>query len=157
MKALPAFVVLLAVFFCGCAVAPPAHQGPIMIPGNMFKLDDGTEFVFAIERSSGIGIMTARNLKTGETFTGKYTAMLVDGGVSTGAYQNAWGFNAGTVTTRKAATRGVGKGILRGDKGTVISISLDIKPSWDYRVNPSGFGEGTDNKGVKYQVQFGGQ
>ncbi|BEQ13921.1 hypothetical protein [Desulfoferula mesophila] len=157
MKALPALVILLAVTLCGCVTVPPAQQGPIMIPGSMFKLDDGTEFAFAIQRSSGTGIMTARNLKTGETFTGKYTAMLVDGSVSTGAYQNAWGFNAGTVTTSKAATKAVGKGILRGDQGTVISISLNIKPSWDYRVNPSGFGEGTDNKGVKYQVQFGGQ
>jgi len=128
-----------------------------MIPGHMYSLHDGTEFVFAIERSSGKGIMTARNLKTGEVFAGTYTAMLVDGGVSTGAYQNAWGFNTGTVTTRKPGTRGVGKGILRGNKGTIISISMDIKPSWDYRVNPSGFGEGTDNKGIKYQVQFGGK
>lgn len=157
MKALPAFIVLLAALLCGCAVAPPAHQGPIMIPGHMFSLNDGTEFAFAIERSSGTGSMTARNLKTGEVFAGRYTAMMVDGGVSTGAYQNAWGFNAGTVTTRKPGTRAVGKGILRGDKGTVISISLDIKPSYDYRINPSGFGEGADNKGVKYQVQFGGQ
>jgi hypothetical protein len=40
--------------------------------------------------------------------------------------------------------------------GTVISISMDIKPSYDPRINPSGFGDGTDNNGLKYQVQFGG-
>ncbi|MBU2551878.1 MAG: hypothetical protein KKB20_25940 [Proteobacteria bacterium] len=156
MKKLLASITLLTLLAAGCAVAPPAPTGPIMIPGHMFSLKDGTEFTFAIERSSGTGIMTARNLATGEEFTGNYTAMLVNGGVSTGTYKNAWGTDTGTVTTNTAATRGVGKGILRGNKGTVISISMDIKPSYDPRINPSGFGEGTDNHDLKYQVQFGG-
>lgn len=156
MKRLLASLLLLTLLVAGCAVAPPTPQGPIMIPGVMFNLQDGTEFKFAIERSSGNGIMTARNLTTGEEFTGNYSAMLVDGGVSTGTYTNSWGFNAGTVTTQTAPTKGVGKGVLRGNMGTVISISMDIKPSYDYNVNPSGFGEGTDNHGIKYQVQFGG-
>lgn len=156
MKKLLASIALLTFLFSGCAVAPPTPTGPIMIPGHMFSLKDGTELTFAIERSSGVGIMTARNLTTGEEFTGNYTAMVVDGGVSTGTYKNAWGTNTGTVTTNTQATRGVGKGILRGNMGTVISISMDINPSYNPRINPSGFGEGTDNNGIKYQVQFGG-
>ena len=123
----------------------------------MYNLQDGTEFDFAIQRTSGAGSLYARNLKTGEVFSGHYTAMLVNGGSSTGTYQNAWGFKAGSVTTSRPATNAVGKGILRGNKGTVISFSMDIKPSWDARIYPSGFGEGTDNKGEKYQLQFGGQ
>ena len=90
MKKVLAFIALLTVLFAGCAVAPPTPTGPIMIPGHMFNLKDGTEFIFAIERSNGVGIMTARNLTTGEEFNGNYTAMLVDGGVSTGTYTNAW-------------------------------------------------------------------
>lgn len=155
MNRLLALLTLLAVFVSACAVAPPRPAGPTMIPGKIFNLTDGTIFDFSIERSSGIGIMTARNLSTGEEFTGDYSAMLVDGGVSTGTYRNAWGTETGSVTTQTPGTRGVGKGVLRGNRGTIISISMDIKPSYVAHINPSGFGEGTDNNGVKYQVQFG--
>ena len=139
-----------------CAVAPPRPAGPVMIPGKMFNLKDGTLFDLQIERSSGIGTITARNLATGEVFTGNYSAMVVDGGVSVGTYRNAWGTETGSVTTQSAATRGVGKGVLRGASGTIISFTLDIKPSYNPNINPSGFGEGTDNNGVTYQLQFGG-
>ena len=156
MKKMIISITLLSLLFAGCAVVPQTQTGPIMIPGRMFNLKDGTEFVLAIERSSGIGIMTARNLVTGEQFAGNYTAMLTDGGVSTSTYNNNWGFDAGTVTTNTPGTKAVGKGILRGDRGTVISISMDIKPSYKAHINPSGFGDGTDNTGTRYQLQFGG-
>ncbi len=149
-------IILLSLMFAGCAVAPRTQTGPIMIPGRMFNLKDGTEFVLAIERSAGTGIMTARNLLTGEQFAGNYTAMLTDGGVSTSTYNSTWGFDTGTVTTKTAGTKAVGKGILRGDKGTVISVTMDIKPSYKARINPSGFGDGTDNNDIHYQLQFGG-
>lgn len=156
MKKRLASIALVALLVFACAGAPPTPEGPDMIPGHMFNLKDGTEFEFAIERSSGIGIMTARNMRTGEEFTGNYTAMVVDGGVSTETYTNSWGFSGGTVTRNTPATKAVGKGILKGNAGTVISISMDIKPSYNINIYPSGFGEGTDNHGVKYQVQFGG-
>ncbi|HSW61738.1 MAG TPA: hypothetical protein VLH56_00225 [Dissulfurispiraceae bacterium] len=149
------FIILLSLMLSGCAVAPPTQTGPIMIPGSMFSLKDGTEFVFAIEYRFNNGIMTARNLTTGEDFYGNYTAIFADGEVSKGTYRNAWGGHAGSVTTTTTATRGTGKGILRGDKGTVISITMDIKPTYNRSIYPSGFGDGTDNNGTRYQLQFG--
>jgi hypothetical protein len=156
LKTLIISITLLSLIFAGCAMAPPTPTGPKMIPGHMYNLKDGTEFTFAIESSDGIGIMTARNLTTGEQFTGNYTAMITDGGVSTGSYRDKWGYDSGTVTTNTLSTKAIGKGILRGDKGTVISVSMDIKPSYDASINPSGFGDGTDNNDMHYQLQFGG-
>ena len=127
-----------------------------MIPGKIFSLKDGTALEFAIERSSGQGTMTAFNPVTGERFNGVYTAMITQGGViEQSVASNFWGQVGPTVTTQTLATRAAGRGVLRGDKGTVISITMEIKPSYDARVNPSGFGDGVDNHGVKYQVQFG--
>ncbi|MDP2137447.1 MAG: hypothetical protein Q8J74_06290 [Candidatus Didemnitutus sp.] len=53
------------------------------------------------------------------------------------------------------ATNAVGRGILRGDKGTIISLTLEIKPSYNPAIDPSDFGEGADNNGLIYQIQFG--
>jgi len=155
LKKLIVFIILLSLMFSGCAVAPPTQTGPIMIPGNMFSLKDGTEFAFAIEYKFNYGIMTARNLTTGEEFYGNYTAIFADGEVSKGTYRNAWGGDTGSVTTTTTATRGTGKGILRGDKGTIISVTMDIKPTYNRSIYPSGFGDGTDNNGTRYQLQFG--
>jgi hypothetical protein len=151
------YTILLTLMFSGCAVAPPTQTGPIMIPGRMFNLNDGTEFALAIEYRFDNGIMTARNLKTGEEFNGNYTAIFEDGEVSKGTYSNAWGGNVGSVTTTARATRGTGKGILRGDKGTVISVTMEIKPTYNRNIYPTGFGEGTDNNGTHYQLQFAGR
>jgi hypothetical protein len=149
MKSLKLFS--LALLLAGCVNVP---QGPIMIPGRMYRLSDGAEYDFSIESTTGAGSMNARNLKTGERFTGNYTAIFVDGGQSQGVIANQWGMGTGSVTTTTNPTRAVVKGILRSDKGTVILISLDVKVSCTI-VNPSGFGEGKDNKGRTYQVQFG--
>lgn len=145
-------VILLA----SCAVPNPTPTGPFMIPGRIYSLQDGTVLEFAIERSSGQGIMTAFNPVAGERFTGTYTAIITEGGGSEQSVaSNFWGQVGPTVTKTSAATRAAGRGVLRGDKGTVISITVEIKPSYNRQINPSGFGEGLDNHGVKYQVQFG--
>lgn len=147
---------LLAMLLTACAVTESTSTGPVMIPGRIFSLQDGTALEFAIERSSGQGTMTAFNPVTGERFNGVYTAMITQGGViEQSVASNFWGQVGPTVTTQTLATRAAGRGVLRGDKGTVISITMEIKPSYDARVNPSGFGDGVDNHGVKYQVQFG--
>jgi len=143
-------------FLAGCAVGPPPVSGPVMIPGRMYCLKDGTEFQLAIERSSGVGMMTGLNTVTGERFTGTYSAMVTEGGaVEQSTIANNWGTTTGTVSKTTLATKAIGRGVLRGDKGTVISFSVDIKPSYHPSINPSGFGEGTDNNGLKYQIQFG--
>jgi hypothetical protein len=147
--------VLIALLLGGCAAAPRA-TGPIMIPGRIYCLKDGTALEFAVERSNGQGMMTAFNPVTGERFTGTYSAMITEGGATEQSVAtNFWGQVGPTVTKTSAATRAAGRGVLRGDKGTVIAISVEIKPSYVPHINPSGFGDGIDNNGVKYQVQFG--
>ncbi len=148
-------IILLFLMLSGCAVAPPTQTGPVMIPGSMFSLKDGTEFAFAIEYKFTNGIMTARNLTTGEEFYGNYTVIVSDGEVSKGTYRNAWGVHTGSVTTTTTATRATGRGILRGNKGTVIGITMDIKPTYSRTIFPTGFGDGTDNNGTRYQLQIG--
>lgn len=139
-----------------CAATQTVPTGPVMIPGRLYSLKDGTALEFAVERSSGQGIMTAFNAVTGERFTGTYSAIITEGGgTEQSVASNFWGQVGPTVTKTTAATRAAGRGVLRGDKGTVISITVEIKPSYDPRINPSGFGDGVDNHGVKYQVQFG--
>ena len=146
------FVILLT----ACASPQRTPTGPVMIPGRIYSLQDGTALEFAVERSSGQGTMTAFNSVTGERFTGTYSAIITEGGgTEQSVASNFWGQVGPTVTKSTAATRAAGRGVLRGDKGTVISITMEIKPSYDSRVNPSGFGDGLDNHGVKYQVQFG--
>lgn len=157
MKAciLSALAVLLALL-SACASGPPPVTGPVMIPGRIYCLKDGSELQFAIERSSGLGTMTAFNPVTGERFTGTYSAMITEGGgVEQSTMANTWGTTTGTMSTVKAATKAEGRGVLRGDKGTVINLRMDIRPSYHPQINPSGFGEGTDNNGLGYQVQFG--
>ena len=127
-----------------------------MIPGRIYSLNDGTALEFAIERTNGQGIMTAFNPVTGEHFTGTYSAFVIEGGATEqSTAQNFWGQVGPTVTKTTAATRAAGRGVLRGDKGTVISITMDIKPSYHPQINPSGYGDAVDNNGLKYQVQFG--
>jgi hypothetical protein len=156
MKKLIVFIILMSLMFAGCAVAPPPQTDQIiMIPCSMFSLKDGTEFVFAVEYKFKNGIMTARNLTTGEEFHGNYTAIFPPRELSKSTYQNVWGGNAGSVTTTTNNTRGTGKGILIGDKGTVISVTMDIIPTYNRSIFPSGFGEGRDNNGTQYQLQIG--
>lgn len=148
-------VLSLLSLLSGCAVAPQA-TGPVLIPGRMYCMKDGTEFRLSIERSSGQGGMTAVNLTTGERFTGTYSAIVTEGGaVEQSTIANNWGTTTGTVSKTTLATKAVGRGFLRGDKGTVITLTMDIRPSYHPAINPSGFGEGTDNNGLKYQIQFG--
>lgn len=146
------FVILLT----ACATPQHTPTGPVMIPGRLYSLQDGTALEFAIERSRGQGIMTAFNPVTGERFTGTYSAIITEGGgTEQSVANNFWGQVGPTVTKTTAATRAAGRGVLRGDKGTIISITVEIKPSYNPHINPSGFGDGLDNRGVKYQVQFG--
>ena len=92
----------------------------------MYSLKDGTELTFEIQRSYGTGDMSAQNPKTGEKFTGQYTA------------------------TRVAGNYADAHGILRGNKGTVVNVTLEIQAG----LMPKGHGEGVDNNGNRYQFQF---
>lgn len=128
----------------GCAATTQTAR---MIPGKMFSLKDGTQLAFAAEYSTGSGSLTAHNPTTGESFMGQYTGIYTGGGTST---TESGGLFSSTVTTQTAPTGAKIKGILRGDKGTIINIDMDIQPG----DNPTGFGEGVDNNGVHYQIQI---
>ena len=143
------FTILLLVVLGGC-VMPNVNPIGTMLPGKMFSLNDGAQFEFEIQTSYGTGIMTAFNPANGEKFSGQYTGIYKGGGTEQGVYTNSWGFTTGSVTTKSAPTGAVAKGVLVGDKGTVINVNMDIQPG----ARPTGFGEGVDNKGARYQIQF---
>ncbi|MBN1377749.1 MAG: hypothetical protein JXA04_00785 [Gammaproteobacteria bacterium] len=121
-----------------------------MIPGTMYSLKDGTQIQLQLQTSYGTGAMTGFNPVTGENFSGQYTGIYKGGGTEQGVYTNSWGFSTGSVTTTSAPTGAVAKGVLVGDKGTVINMNMEIQPG----ARPTGFGEGVDNNGVQYQIQF---
>jgi len=133
---------LSSVFLAACGT---------MLPGTMYSLDSGVEMPFEIETSRSTGSLKATNPETGEIFTGQYTGKFTGGGYSQGTIRTA---SASTGISRFQSftppTGANARGILKGDQGTVISIYLDITPGF----RPTGFGEGVDNKGVEYQIQF---
>ena len=136
------------------------------LPGKLYSLEDGVILDFQIERSYGTGGMYAQNLKTGEYFSGQYTGTYKGGGtattsgsgqysgtttnVSTGTmYQNTGNISS-SATTFIPPTDATARGVLIGDKGTVIELYMEIRPG----IVPKGHGEGIDNKSRRYQVQF---
>lgn len=133
-----------ALLLTACAALPGK-----MLPGKMYTLSDGTESQFEIQRSNGSGGMTAHNPVTGESFTGRYTALFIGGTVSTVSESN-WKRGNTTASVNTSPTTAEARGILRGNKGTVITVHLDIEPG----LVPRGQGEGIDNNGTRYQFQF---
>lgn len=139
-----------------------------MIPGTMYSLRDGTAMPFQIEQSYGSGDLSASNPATGETFTGHYTGIYTNGGAAlaedTGSYSDTTqnvangsmyqtnGTYGGVGAAFVPPTNATARGILIGNQGTVITIYLDIQTG----LFPSGNGVGIDNKGNRYQIQFGG-
>ena len=135
-------VVVLTVCFSGCVGG--------MLSGQMISLKDGEIYPFEIQTSYGTGKMTAFNPSNGEKFIGQYTAVKHGGGWSRGTIYNAQMRCVGTVSTFSPPPDATARGYLKGDGGTVIQIYLEINPG----IRPTGCGEGIDNKGNKYQVQF---
>lgn len=128
--------VLTGVILSGCAGT--------MLPGRMYASPSGQLLQFAIETSYGQGKMTASNAQTGEEFTGEYSAIRRGGGMTLG--------NAGhsNVTLFHVPTSANGQGVLIGNKGTMISLYLEIKPG----LRPTGHGTGADQNNVRYEVFF---
>lgn len=139
------------IILMGCATVKPAQK--TMLPGKIYSLKDGTEMTFSVEMAVNSGEMVAYNPKTGENFNGQYTGIFTGSTVSQSTATNNWGNTSGKVTTVTAPTGAKVKGILRGDKGTVIDCNIDVQPGT--RQNPPhGIGEGIDNNGLHYQIQF---
>lgn len=136
----PLVLFCAALLLAGCGIS---------LPGKLYSLQDGTELKFEIETSFGTGAMRAENPKTGEKFEGQYTGTTSGGGVINAHSRLNTGQTVNTQVFVPPSSANA-RGILRGDKGTVIEIYLDIRPG----PRPKGHGEGIDNNGVRYQVQF---
>lgn len=145
-------VLLMLIAIAGCATVQTPQLGE-MLSGKMFSLKDGTEMEFKIQLSTGKGTMTAFNPVTNESYTGLYTGIFTGGASSKGVVRDSWGWESGTVETTSNPTGAIARGILKGDKGTVIDVYLDIAPGYGNEL-PTGHGNGTDNHDVHYQIQF---
>lgn len=146
-------LILVAIVISGCATGGYKYQyaGGQMIPGRLISLSDGTLIPMQIELSTGQGAITASNPKNGEVFNGNYTAI-----PETKYVQYSRETFLGAQNTQQAvevSSSVPATAIIVGDKGTVINITLRIKPGNNH-VAPIGYGEGTDNNGGKYNFQF---
>ena len=147
----------LCAVVCACLLAGCVGT---MLPGKLYSLGDApTVLEFQIEISFGTGKITAKNPKTGESFDGQYTGVMHHTAgssapivVPTGATALERGAQQGAAIAAAApkADYATARGVLIGDKGTTIELTMEIQPG----LKPSGHGEGQDNKGVRYQVQF---
>lgn len=158
-------VFLMLIAIAGCAAGLNTGRNikiGDMLPGEIISLKDGTKLTYEIQFTSsaqGRGTMTAFNPVSKESFQGQYRVMLTGGGTSTGVVRDSWGWTAGTVTTT-SDPKAAGRGFLKGDKGTVIDVSLDLTPVKSNAQDGvffffSGQGTGTDNRSDRYQIFFG--
>jgi len=100
-----------------------------MLQGQMYRLDTGAQWPFGIQTSYGTGKLTATDPQSGEVFSGQYTGVYHGGGRSFGTAFNAQLLTTTTVQTFTPPSNATARGILRGNRGTVIQIYLDIRPS----------------------------
>lgn len=136
----------LSLLLVGCA-ENPYHLGAY-IPGRIVSLSDGKILPMQIELSYGSGHMKAVNPDTGETFDGIYTAI---NETKSSAVSRPGLFGDQDVASETTVSDlAQGSAVLVGSKGTVIDVKMTIKAGSP----PIGFGEGVDNAGKKYRIQF---
>ena len=139
---------LAALLTVGCAETGSQLQVGDMLPGKLIRLSDGLVIPMQAEFSTGRGKMTATNPKTGEIFTGDYTA-ISEAKTTHYTKSDFWGTSDEGEATEESEMV-PGSATLIGDKGTVLNIKMKIKPGNP----PIGYGDGEDNKGKKYSIQF---
>jgi hypothetical protein len=145
-----ALLLIILVLMVGCAGPDPYPVGS-MLSGKIISLSDGNIFSMEIElttMSAPSGKMTATDLKSNEKFNGTYTC-IVETKVTQDSKPTFWGSQE-TKTSHEVSDVVPGVAVLVGDKGTVINIKMKIKAGRP----PIGFGEGEDNRGKKYTIQF---
>lgn len=130
--------ILTAVVLSGCIAMGT------MLPGRIYAEPNGQVLQFSIEKSRGQGKMTAYNPQTDERFTGEYSAMYVGGSSTVGMVGGK------NVVLHQGPTGANGKGVLVGDKGTMIRLFLEIESG----NRPTGHGTGTDQEGKRYEIFF---
>lgn len=156
--------VLMLIIAAGCAGQKNARyiEHGDMLPCELISLQDGAKWPCQVEFTSTLhrqGDMTAHNPASNESFTGEYRFYVSSGESSTSVVSNSWGLTTGIIETTSAPNRTTAKGLLRGDKGTVIDVSLDLAPVCNRSGDSCSFfdGQGTaaDNHGSRYQIYFG--
>jgi hypothetical protein len=136
----------LSLLLVGCAQSP--YQLGTYIPGRIVSLSDGKILPMQIELSYGSGHMKAVNPDTGETFDGIYTA-INETKLSAVSRPGLFGDqDVASQTTVSDVSQS--SAVLVGSKGTVIDVKMTIKSG----APPIGYGDGVDNAGKKYRVQF---
>lgn len=169
MKDASIIFIYIILLVCGCAIPPPSSSGTAAVPadpsdkwikGTLTCLENGAALSFRIQKKmawggSATGGVVAINPTTNERFSGQYTGMMESGRIHGSATATAWGsggYATGSATgfahwqsemANAAAT-------LNDQKGTVIQVRMQIHAGW----SPHGIGEGIDNHGNHYQVQF---
>lgn len=116
----------------------------------MDRLEDGAMLPFGIETSYGTGKLEATDPANGESFAGYYQGTYLGGGMAQGTVFNPALMQTSTVQMWQAPDAATATGVLRGNKGTVMHVELNIRPG----LRPTGTGRGLDNKGRHYSVRF---
>ncbi len=106
---------------------------------------------FAIEKTTGSGLVTASDPATQEEFSGNYVAVMETisssaNAFATNGYSSAIGFGSGSVGSNIADANAY----LRGDQGTMLTCTMKIQAG----INPHGLGSCSDNSGRSYRLQF---
>ncbi len=141
-------IAFLTFALAACATGPDPYALGNMLPGKIVSLSDGTVFPAQAEISTGSGRMTAVNPVTGESFEGRYTAIL-ETKVVQHSTTSFWGDeDAGQSVESSDVAQA--SAVMVGTKGTVLNVKMKVKAGHP----PSAFGDAEDNKGQKYNVQF---
>lgn len=164
----PIALVALSLGLIGCQHTPPdsgqsavatpkpaASRDPSesWLPGQITSLSDGVTLPFRIEKKfawggSATGGVAATHPDTGERFTGTYSAILPSSHGTGRLYSPSTGWATAQTTQRSQTANAIAT--LKGDKGTVIQLELQIQSGF----RPHGIGSGSDNQNRRYQVQF---
>lgn len=158
---------LLLLLVAGCASHPEVathHEAPVKhvevprdesdgwIKGTLISLEDGTHYEFRIQKKmawggSATGGVVAINPTTKERLAGQYTGMMQSSRANAFAMNSSgqWASGWATATSRNANAFA---SLTGGD----VSIQLRMEIMSGF--SPHGMGEGLDNHGHHYQVQF---
>lgn len=129
------------------------------IHGSLTCVEDGTSYSFRIQKKiawggSATGGVVA--LKEGTRLSGQYTGILPGGRSSAWANASGWNSrgdyasaNASAFATWRSTVANA-QGTLTDGDGTMIQIAMQIQSGW----SPHGIGQGVDNKGRRYTLQF---
>lgn len=113
---------------------------------SMTSTKDGADLDLKIQICNAqTGRMIATHSVTGERYSGQFAKLST---TTTGVVTNAFGMPTGSVIT--GGNSYTIKGVLKGSKGTIISISIDMVA--EQYIQDHGVGTATDNKGGSYQV-----